>query len=275
MDFLKFFDNELADYINNYPYKNDITEIRLRAGKNIQFTLYGKTETFNQCYVSQKQIENIFYDMCQKSQNIYEDDISEGYITLQSGHRIGIGGEFVYNSISEKYILKKLDSLNIRIAKDITCFENQDMLFALIPKSTLIVGPPHSGKTSLLKMYAKKISEQYRLVICDERNEIDIKDIGCDIIAGVKKYAAISMATRTLNPQFIICDEIGTLQEAEYILSAVNTGVNFVCTAHSETIQQIYRRPNINCLLKSQVFSRIVLLRQRDKKFFIKEIVDV
>ena len=269
----RYLDKRIIDYINCHPHKEDITEIRLRAEKPVQFTVNGETDTAD-IVVSQQQLDDIFYNICNRSINVYENDIAQGFVTLDDASRVGIGGEFCYSTALNKYILKRLDSLNIRKAKDVTYFENQYSLFEKVPDNTLIVGKPHSGKTSLLKLYAKYLSQDYRLVICDERKEMHM-NINCDIIQGIKKADGIMMATRTLNPQFIICDEIGDMAESHNILSAINTGVKFICTAHGESIEQVLKRPPIKLLADSGIFRRFVLVEQHKNSFAVECVYDV
>ncbi|MBQ5782566.1 MAG: Flp pilus assembly complex ATPase component TadA [Oscillospiraceae bacterium] len=270
----RYLDKRIIDYISCHPHKEDITEIRLRAEKPVQFTVNGKTDTAD-IVVSQQQLDDIFYNICNRSINVYENDIAQGFVTLDDASRVGIGGEFYYNAVLNKYLLKKLDSLNIRRAKDVTYFENQHRLFEKVPDNTLIAGKPHSGKTSLLKLYAKYLAQDYRLVICDERKEMKTDNINCDIIQGIKKADGIMMATRTLNPQFIICDEIGDMAESHNILSAINTGVKFICTAHGESIEQVLKRPPIKLLADSGIFRRFVLVGQHKNSFAVECVYDV
>ena len=96
-----------------------------------------------------------------------------------------------------------------------------------------------------------------------------------DVIQGIKKSAAISMATRTLNPQYIICDEIGGKEETDEILSAVNTGVYFICSAHCESLDQLYKRPNIKILIENGIFEKLVLIEHKNTEFYIKDIAYV
>lgn len=269
----KYFPQKLSAYLRDNATSKFITELRLRACNNIQITENGKTKTMSNMALSYKELENILYLMCDNSINAYEDEISEGFITLQGGYRVGIGGEFYYSAAADKYLLRQITSLNIRIPKEAVFFKNQQMLLESTPKSSLIVGPPHSGKTSLIRIYSRYLSQKFRVCICDERREIFTDAPDCDVLQGVKKSTAISMATRTLNPQFIICDEIGTKQEAEEILSAVNTGVSFICSAHGECYEDILKRPNIKILADSGVFERIILLEKND--FAIREILNV
>lgn len=275
MEIYNYLDKKICCYIQNHPQNKSITEIRLKSDNDICLTVNGHNETIENSKISSDYLEEIFYNMCQQSQNVYEDEISEGYITLKDGHRIGIGGEYYYNKNTCKNVLKQLNALNIRISRDILHFEGQEKLFKLIPESMLIVGPPHSGKTSLLKLYASFLAEKYRVTICDERKEINNNFLNCNYISGIRKAVAINMATRALNPQFIVCDEIGSLQEAEEILSSVNTGVKFICSAHGNDINSVYKRPSINKLLNENIFHRIVVLEQIESNFCIREIYDV
>ena len=262
---------KLSEYIKGYSLSDNITEIRLRAGNYVLFTQQGRSVSTD-VLISERDINDAFFIMCKNSQNAFEDEISKGFITLDGGYRVGIGGEYYFSNISEKYLLKKLLSLNIRIPHNDVFFENQYCFFNEEPTGTLIVGPPHSGKSTLIRLYSKMLSEKYRICICDERKELFKDNINCDVLIGVEKPEAISMATRTLNPQFIICDEIGLKEESERIISAVNTGVDFICSAHGKTIEEVMKRPNIKMLVENGVFKRMVLLEYACDKFILKVI---
>ena len=267
------FPDKLSEYLMNYKTAGSVTEIRLRAENTLQFTENGKLTDIAEIHINQTELEEIFYSMCDYSLNAYEDEISQGFITLKNGYRVGIGGDFYYSEISCKYLLRKLFSLNIRIPQKNIYFINQEKLFEKEPVSTLIIGPPHSGKTSLVKIYAEYLSSKKRICICDERREIFVKKLNCDVISGIKKSIAISMATRTLNPHFIICDEIST-EEISEILSAVNTGVGFICSVHGTDFEEISRVRGMDIMIKNRVFKRVVCLSS-DNSFVIKEITDV
>ncbi|MBQ7283499.1 MAG: hypothetical protein IJW74_01395 [Oscillospiraceae bacterium] len=272
-DLYKFLPPSLVEYIENCNFLTDVTEIRLRKNSCVQFTVKGRIVHAESLNISQQQLEDILYFMCENSINAYEDEISNGFVTLKGGHRVGIGGEFYYNIKENKYLLKNIRSLNIRIAKSDTYFENQNTIYNSNPVSALIIGPPHSGKTSFIKNYADVLSKKYRVCLCDERYELCTDNIKCDVLQGIAKPTAIQMSTRTLNPQFIICDEIGTKEESENILSAINTGVDFICTAHGTSIAEVKKRPNIKILMDSGVFKKVIVLCRN--KFSVKEVIDV
>ena len=271
----RYLPERINNFFRNYESASDVTEIRLRVNNTLQLTERGKIKYIPQLFFNQNEIDNIFHAMCENSQNVYDNDISNGYITVKNGYRVGIGGDYYYNEYSKKYVLRSIKSLNIRIPAKEVSFINQEKLLSTIPDSMLIIGPPHSGKTTLIKIYAKYLADKYRICICDERREIYNKKTNCDVIQGIKKATAVSMATRTLNPQFIICDEIGSTEEANEIISAVNTGVKFICSAHATTVNDIYKRPNIKILIDNDIFKRIVVLSSENNNFCIKEIADV
>jgi len=275
MELYKYLPAKILEYIANHPLKDNITEIRLRSQCIVQLVIDGDIENNSRIYITQNELDEIFYNICKKSINVFEDEISNGFVTLADGARVGISGEYVYSKTSGKYILKKLNSLNIRMPKKQVYFENQDKLFALEPQSTLIIGPPHSGKTSLLRLYCKHLSEKYRITICDERKELYTDKIRCDVISGVPKAIAASMATRTLNPQFIICDEIGTVEEAIQILYSVNTGVKFICSVHGDNLNSVQKKQGISTLFSNNVFYRVVIMQQKKHRFCIEDIIDV
>jgi stage III sporulation protein AA len=100
--------------------------------------------------------------------------------------------------------------------------------------------------------------KKYRTALIDERRELYIKNkMGgglLDIFYGYKKSDGIECATRTLNPDIIICDEIGGLEDTRSILSAQNSGVPLIATTHAGSFEQLKRKPNINNLIENGVF---------------------
>lgn len=137
---------------------------------------------------------------------------------------------------------RDISSVNLRIAHEIpgAADEIYPSLFSQGIVSAIIAGPPLSGKTTLLRDLARRLSgvsggRYYRVAIVDERGEIAASSGGCpqcdvgfsDVLTGYPKDVGILTALRTLSPQIIICDEIGNLSETKRILEGMNSGVNF------------------------------------------------
>jgi len=128
-------------------------------------------------------------------------------------------------------------------------------------KSSLIVGLPCSGKTTILTDVARRFSEiNLRVAIVDERSEIAAihngiprKDVGgmCDVLDKYPKGEGMMIALRSLSPQIIICDEIGTKYDVEAMLQAMNAGVPVIASAHANDAKQLINRPQIRYLIEN------------------------
>ncbi len=82
------------------------------------------------------------------------------------------------------------------------------------------------------------------------------RDTIADIFTGYPKAAGIEIATRTMSPQYLICDEIGAREEARAIIEALHSGVPLLATAHAESFDELKKRPHIKMLLDTGVFER-------------------
>ena len=144
---------ELIEYeINN---KNDnLEEIRIRVNRPIilKFNLVEKIMNY---YITEDEILNILQLICENSIYSYQSQIAEGFITIKGGHRVGITGSCVVEN-GKVININYINSLNFRIARMVLgCSENiLDHVLDFENNSvfnTLIVSPPNSGKTTILK----------------------------------------------------------------------------------------------------------------------------
>ena len=110
--------------------------------------------------------------------------------------------------------------------------------------------------------------------IVDERGEIAAmykgvpqNDIGInsDVINNVPKPIGINMLIRSMGPQIIICDEIGSKEDIEAIEMATLSGVKGVFTAHASNIEEIKQNANLNKLIEKKIIQRIVILDAQNK----------
>ena len=69
------------------------------------------------------------------------------------------------------------------------------------------------------------------------------------------------VALRTLSPQVLVCDEIGTEEETEQMLEAMNAGVPILASAHAHDEEELFNRPQIKRLIDAGAISKIVLLK--------------
>ncbi|MBR4891443.1 MAG: hypothetical protein IKU15_09210 [Clostridia bacterium] len=281
------------------PIIENIQEIRLRSDRPVVIvtptgssflTLSGKTSCIysSNCVIS---TENEIFDtvnkMCGYSMHSHYEDIINGYITLSNGSRVGLCGTAVYEKEQVKTI-KDIKSINIRIPRTVIGVSEQifNSVYNGRLKNLLIVGPPSSGKTTMLRDLAFQLSsgrmgKYYKICVVDERKELfssqyDNKTLGpnTDVLLGFPKGKGISMAVRTLSPDVIICDEIGTLEEAHEVLNGANCGTKFALSIHADNLEELRNKRVVKEFLELNVIDKIVFLSDASNPCKINKIVD-
>ncbi|MBE6782757.1 MAG: stage III sporulation protein AA [Ruminococcaceae bacterium] len=286
---VSFLSEQIRKYLCclNDKIKNNTYEIRLRTEKPVVIVTSdntyfldksGRATTIiseNLYKVSCEEMKTCFNRLCNFSVYSHSESISQGFITLNGGHRVGITGTAVMQNMSVRTI-RDINSLNIRIAREfIGCADEiLKTVFSNRLLNVIIAGPPSSGKTTLLRDIARQVSSgrfgiYHKVCIVDERFEISpVSDGICccdtgpntDVLSGFKKSDGIMCALRTLSPDLIICDEIGTVEECEAVKSGLNSGVNFVLTIHASSINELKNKPQFISLIQSGINANVVIL---------------
>ena len=290
VEYEKYFDQSIENLpekiysvLNNVPIKikKDAVEIKLRVNRKIAINSNNKTY-FLDFILTTDLIKETFKAICNYSIHSHLEEIKKGFITLKGGHRAGICGTAVYEN-NKLINLKNISSINLRIAKQIFGVAEPILkIFNNQPKKLLIVGPPASGKTTILKDISKNLSE-YSVSIVDSRGEIAASydgtpqnDIGnADVFSFFKRIDGIIFAIRTMNPEYIICDEIGDEDDLTAIKVCVGTGVNLIATAHGENLEEFRKREISKKILETKAFSTILILKGKNSPCEINSIVKV
>jgi len=250
-------------------------EVRLRLGGAASVTV-GKRNIRLGVTCSAKELENVLAALCSGSIHSYGDSLKNGYIDLGNGWRAGICGEAVCDG-GRITAVKTVTSLSIRIPHFIEGVSGS-LHSRLIKKgqitSTLIYSPPGEGKTTVLRDLAYRLSRgerPYRTALIDTRGELYIESEMSggllDVYSGYPKAEAIELATRTMNPECLICDEIGGIAEAEALLSAQNTGVPLIATAHASDMKSLLGRKNLRILHDAGIFEMYIGIKRRENAF--------
>ncbi len=260
--------------IANNLEQEKIEEIRIRANKNI-ILKYIDREEVTEYIPSQRDLLSALQIFCDNSIYSYQSQICNGFITLMGGHRVGITGNVAMKDGVVTNI-NYISSLNIRIAKEI--FGASDEVITKVLENgkinnTLIMSPPGCGKTTVLRDLIRNISNLgFTVSLIDERGEIAAmykgipqNDVGLrtDVLDNVSKSLGMRMAIRTMAPQIISTDEIGTKDDVEAINYGICSGVKGIFTAHGNDIDELKLNNSLNKLYEEKIFNKIIFLEKR------------
>lgn len=67
-----------------------------------------------------------------------------------------------------------------------------------------------------------------------------------------------------MSPQVIICDEIGSEEDALALRQCLHSGVRVIAAAHAADREELYARPALREILATGAFSTLIFLRGRD-----------
>ena len=276
-------------------YENKATEIMLRADRPVCVYI-GKTALFitQKGYLtdslsadgilcaSQKDIENTLMRLCDYSVYAYQGELNSGFITIGGGVRVGVCGRAVIKS-GEVVNIRDISTLSFRIARDIHgC--SDDLLDKINPLSgVLICGEPGSGKTTLIRDMARQLSYKHRVSLLDERGELTAYsrgqsgfDIGlCDVYAGYPKGIAAVQATRSMNPDIIVCDELGDRTDADMLIYSMRCGVAFIASVHASSMDDLRSRKVTADIIATGAFRYIVFLSGKGQPGSIAKIYEM
>ena len=289
----KILPKEISNIVKQYLQEDAVQEIRIKSGKPVILNLsYG--EKVLDYRTTSEDLKFMMAKVSNYSLYAFEEEIKQGYITLKGGHRVGLAGECVISN-GEVRTIKNISSLNIRICREIIGSSNKIM--NLITNNnrvynTLIVSPPKCGKTTILRDIAQNISNgMYKInlsgkkvTIVDERSEIAAcyngvpqmnVGIRTDILDNCLKKSGMIMAIRSLSPEVLICDEIGTKGDLEALNMAFNSGVNVIVTVHGYDIADVYGRAVFKDLIDNCILERIILLSNRKGAGTIEKVYKV
>ncbi len=274
--------NELPDNIIS-----ELEEIRLNCGFNTILISGGKEYQLNNSeLITFDVLDEILNKILDYSYYAHEDDLSNGFITIEGGHRIGICGRVTLKD-GNVHLIKDISSLNIRRSREIIGASDKIISYVVdeftgVISNTLIISPPKCGKTTILRDLARALSSKgYRVGICDERSEIagcysgqSTYDLGIrtDILDACPKAKGIIMLIRAMSPDVIITDEIGKPEDVVAIKEALSAGVKVITTIHGDSYEDIISS-SIGKSIESRLFETLIFLTGYPKTGTVKKIM--
>ncbi len=237
-------------------------------------------------------IKNTLEIMSQYSLYAFEEELRQGYITLEGGHRVGIVGKMIIENNKIKSI-RYVGAMNIRVAHEI--IGAADKILPYVYQSpntiyhTLLVSPPRCGKTTILRDLIRQISKGSGLQkgitvgVVDERSEIagcyrgvPQNEIGprTDVLDGCTKVDGMLMLLRSMSPAVIVVDEIGKKEDLFAIEEVLNAGVKIICTVHGTNLTDLMQKPILKEMIEKNFFQRIICISSRKGPGTIETILD-
>ena len=242
-----------------------IEEIRLRSGRKSEFCARG-TNILGENSVSAAEMQEIFFRLCGGSVYAHTDTLCRGYIRAEGGIRIGVCGRAVTDGTAVKAV-HDISSINIRLP--CTFMPRVSDLADAFSESgggMLIFSPPGVGKTTILRSLICDLAGRLgkRTAVIDTRSELSAglegEKMRIDVLDGYPRGLGIEIAVRTLNPDVIVCDEIGSMLEASALMTARNCGVPVIASAHGDSARGLVCREGIAELHRSGIFANYVRL---------------
>lgn len=259
-----------------------LQEIRLRTGQPITVIYKGEEVLLprrmeRKHKVLQDEIRETVEYICNYSLYAYENELRQGFVTVEGGHRIGLAGQVILENGRVKN-MKYISSINIRVSHEV--MHCADPIFPYITRQrelyhTLIISPPRCGKTTLLRDLIRQVSDGNRWVkgctvgVVDERSELGGCYLGqaqnnlgmrTDILDCCPKAEGMIMLIRSMAPQVIAVDEIGDFEDIHSIEYAMHCGCRMVATVHGASIAEIQKKPFFEQMIKQKRFERYVVL---------------
>ncbi|MCI8591177.1 MAG: stage III sporulation protein AA [Lachnospiraceae bacterium] len=302
-DVLKLFPGRLRDILGRANLDFDrLQEIRLRVNKPL-ILLYDGREVFLDGFGRQWSIRQKGYTVTPEdisgtleyissySMYAYEEELRQGYLTVQGGHRVGVAGRAVVEGEKLKSV-QYISFINVRIAHQIPGCAEQLLPYVVEGGGvyhTLIVSAPRCGKTTLLRELIRRISDGTEscpglsVGVVDERSEIGgcylgipQNDLGVrtDVLDGCPKAQGMMMLVRSMSPAVIAVDEIATGEDIRAVETVAGCGCKILATVHGSTMEDVRRRPMLEKLVAERIFERYVILDGAAAPGRVREIYD-
>ena len=281
---------------------DQVYEIRLRVnapliviyqGQEYFLTREGEfsREESQGCFVRAEDLKETMEYVSSYSMYAFEEEIRQGFITIQGGHRVGIAGKTVLEGDRIKSV-KYISYINLRLSHQIKGCASPILPYIIKNGRichTLIISPPRCGKTTLLRDLIRQVSSGSSYMpgvsvgVVDERSEIGgsyqgipQNDLGIrtDVLDCCPKAEGMMMLIRSMSPEVVAVDELGDYEDIHAIESVIHCGCKLFATVHGSSVEDIKRKPLMQRLVRERIFERYIVLHHQDRAGRVKAIFD-
>lgn len=290
-ELMKILPVDLRVHIENLNLNyTKLQEIRLRVNRPL-ILIYDNKEFVmnNSVVITGRMLNELLQYLSNYSLYAFEEELKQGFITIQGGHRVGLAGRVVLEDSKIKTV-KNISFVNIRLANQVIgCAK--EVLPELISndrvKHTIIISPPRCGKTTLLRDIVRQLSNgtdhirARSIGLVDERSEIAAcymgvpqNDVGTrtDVLDCCPKAEGMLMLIRSMSPEVIVVDEIGKKEDLEAIKYVISSGCSVICTVHGSDVESLSDKEILREMLSEGVFEQAIILSNQKR---IGEIVGI
>lgn len=229
--------------------------------------------------VGQRELRETMEYVSHYSMYAFEEELRQGYITIPGGHRIGVAGKIIAEKEKIKN-MKHISFLNIRLSHEVIGCADRVLPYIMHDAAiyhTLIISPPRCGKTTLLRDMIRQLSDGNSMQrgltvgVVDERSELGScylgvpqNHLGCrtDILDGCPKVQGMMMLVRSMAPEVIAVDEVGSGEDVEAMEYVMNCGIHLLATVHGNSIEDIKNKPVLGRMVRERAFERYILLKR-------------
>lgn len=273
-----------------------LQEIKLRVEKPLLLVYRGEeiipgNQRGKPYIVTKEDIREMLEYISNYSLYAYEQEMKQGYITIEGGHRVGMTGQAIIENGKVKN-LRYISSINLRMSHEILGCADPIFPFITYNKKlyhTLIVSPPRCGKTTLLRDMIRQISNGNGWIngmsvgVVDERSELGGCYMGVaqtqlgirtDVLDCCPKAEGMIMLIRSMGPEVIAVDEIGTAEDVHAIEYAMHCGCKMLATVHADSMEELRKKPLFDQMVAEKRFERYVLLENREHVGQVEGIYD-